>query len=113
MINYYRNQVYKLKQLKRRFETLKDDLNGSVISSLNAVNSSLNEANTLLLSSYTIDGEGADNKSISNNASNIEKTSSYITSNVIPAIDSEIRKINNKIYYFNELIEEQEESNEE
>ncbi|MBQ4571054.1 MAG: hypothetical protein IJB21_05120 [Bacilli bacterium] len=113
MINYYRNQVYELKQLKRRFETLKDDLNGSVISSLNAVNSSLNEANTLLLSSYTIDGEGADNKSISNNASNIEKTSSYITSNVIPAIDSEIRKINNKIYYFNELIEEQEESNEE
>lgn len=113
MINYYRNQVYELKQLKRRFETLKDDLNGSVISSLNAVNSSLNEANTLLLSSYTIDGEGADNKSISNNASNIEKTSSYITSNVIPAIDSEIRKINNKIYYFNELIEEQEESNKE
>lgn len=113
MIDYYRNQVYELKQLKRRFETLKDDLNGSVISSLNAVNSSLNEANTLLLSSYTIDGEGADNKSISNNASNIEKTSSYITSNVIPAIDSEIRKINNKIYYFNELIEEQEESNEE
>lgn len=113
MINYYRNQVYELKQLKKRFETLKDDLNGSVISSLNAVNSSLNEANTLLLSSYTIDGEGADNKSISNNASNIEKTSSYITSNVIPAIDSEIRKINNKIYYFNELIEEQEESNEE
>lgn len=113
MINYYRNQVYELKQLKRRFETLKDDLNGSVISSLNAVNSSLNEANTLLLSSYTIDGEGADNKSISNNASNIEKTSNYIASNVIPAIDSEIRKINNKIYYFNELIEEQEESNEE
>ena len=113
MINYYRNQVYELKQLKRRFETLKDDLNGSVISSLNAVNSSLNEANTLLLSSYTIDGEGADNKSISNNASNIEKASSYITSNVIPAIDSEIRKINNKIYYFNELIEEQEESNKE
>ena len=113
MIDYYRNQVYELKQLKRRFETLKDDLNGSVISSLNAVNSSLNEANTLLLSSYTIDGEGADNKSISNNASNIEKTSSYITSNVIPAIDSEIRKINNKIYFFNELIEEQEESNEE
>lgn len=113
MIDYYRNQVYELKQLKRRFETLKDDLNGSVISSLNAVNSSLNEANTLLLSSYTIDGEGADNKSISNNASNIEKTSSYITSNVIPAIDSEIRKINNKIYYFNELIEEQEESNKE
>ena len=113
MIDYYRNQVYELKQLKRRFETLKDDLNGSVISSLNAVNSSLNEANTLLLSSYTIDGEGADNKSISNNASNIEKTSSYITSNVIPAIDNEIRKINNRIYYFNELIEEQEESNKE
>ena len=113
MIDYYRNQVYELKQLKRRFETLKNDLNGSVISSLNAVNSSLNEAITLLISSYTIDGEGADNKSISNNASNIEKTSSYITSNVIPAIDSEIRKINNKIYYFNELIEEQEESNEE
>ena len=113
MIDYYRNQVYELKQLKRRFETLKDDLNGSVISSLNAVNSSLNEANTLLISSYSIDGEGADNKSISNNASNIEKTSSYITSNVIPAIDNEIRKINNRIYYFNELIEEQEESNKE
>lgn len=113
MIDYYLNQIYDLKQLKRRFETLKDDLNGSVISSLNAVNSSLNEANTLLLSSYTIDGEGADNKSISNNASNIEKTSSYITSKVIPAIDSEIRKINNKIYYFNELIEKQEESEEE
>ena len=113
MIDYYRNQVYELKQLKRRFETLKDDLNGSVISSLNAVNSSLNEANTLLLSSYTIDGEGADNNSISNNASNFEKTSSYITSNVIPAIDNEIRKINNRIYYFNELIEEQEESNKE
>ena len=113
MIDYYRNQVYELKQLKRRFETLKNDLNGSVISSLNAVNSSLNEANTLLISSYTIDGEGADNKSISNNASNIEKTSSYITSNVIPAIDNEIRKINNRIYYFNELIEEQEESNKE
>ena len=62
MIDYYRNQVYELKQLKRRFETLKDDLNGSVISSLNAVNSSLNEANTLLLSSYTIDGEGADKR---------------------------------------------------
>ena len=113
MIDYYLNQIYDLKQLKRRFETLKDDLNGSVISSLNAVNSSLNEANTLLLSSYTIDGEGADNKSISNNATNIEKTSSYITSKVIPAIDSEIRKINNKIYYFNELIEKQEESEEE
>lgn len=113
MVDYYRNQVYELKQLKRRFETLKDDLNESVIPSLSAVNSSLNEANTLLLSAYTIDGEGADNKSISNNASNIEKTSSYITSNVIPAIDNEIRKINNRIYYFNELIEEQEESNKE
>ena len=113
MIDYYRNQVYELKQLKRRFETLKDDLNESVIPSLSAVNSSLNEANTLLLSAYTIDGEGAYNKSISNNASNIEKTSSYITSNVIPAIDNEIRKINNRIYYFNELIEEQEESNKE
>ena len=113
MIDYYRNQVYELKQLKNRFETLKDDLNGNVIPSLNDVSSSLNEANTLLQSAYTIDGEGADNKSISNNASNVNKASSYITSNVIPAIDDEIKKINNKIYYFNDLIEEQENNNEE
>lgn len=113
MIDYYRNQVYELKKLRSRFETLKDNLNGDVVTSLNNVKSSLDDANTLLLSAYTIDGEGADNKSISNNASNIEKASSYITSNVIPAIDSEIKKINNKIYYFNDLIEAEEDKVEE
>lgn len=113
MIEYYRNQVYELKQLRNRFEALKDDLNGSVIPSLGNVKSSLNDANTLLNAAYTVDGENADNKSISNNALNVEKASSYITSNVIPAIDSEIKKINNKIYYFNDLIEAEENKSEE
>lgn len=113
MIDYYRNQVYELNKLKSRFESLKDDLCNNVIPSLDGVSSLLSEADILLKSAYTIDGDGADNKSISKNGSNVEKTSNYITSNIIPAIDNEIKKINNKIYYYNDLIEEQEEKKEE
>lgn len=113
MISYYQNKIYNLKQLRKRYNRLKSDLQGDVVSMLNKISKSFNKANSFLMESYTIDGMGADNKSISTNALNVENSSKYITGTVIPAIEREINSINNDIYYYNVLIDKERNKGEE
>lgn len=113
MIYYYRNKIDQNNKLKKRFETLKDNLNNSVIPSLNGIKSTLDNADELMGNAYVLNGSGADNGSISNNSSKVEDVKNYISNNVIPAINNKIRDLRNTIYYYQDLLEKEKNKEEE
>lgn len=104
MIAYYRALIAKLQQEKQKLINLKAALTGSVVPSLNELKNKLSDAALELLSSYLLNNESADNKTISNNSESIENMSSTITGSVIPAIDARIAAIDAEIAQLEALI---------
>lgn len=106
MIGYYQALIAQEKARIRRFVNLSNSLNGSVVPALTATENDLIKASTSLKNSFTIDGNGADNESIKNNANNVSNVISQISGPVASAITSEIGVSNARIAEYNARIQE-------
>ena len=110
MIWYYRNLITEQEKRKKRFNTLKSNLNGSVVPALNSIYNNLINASNYIQNGLSIDGDSGDGQSILNNAECISDLKSNITGSVLNEINSEITKCDSIIsYYYRKIKEIQEE----
>ena len=105
-IKDYKNLVYYYKNEKARYEKLKENIQGSLLPLLDSLSSDLDDAVSSIKNGFVIDGVTADNNSIKDNYDKVEDFKNEISGSVLNAIDSQIIKFRNNIYYYNKLIEE-------
>lgn len=110
MIYYYRSLISEQEKRKKRFNTLKSSLNGSVVPALSKIYDNLINASKYINNGLVIDGDSGDGESIMNNATCISDLKSKITGSVLNEINSEITKCDSNIsYYYRKIKEIQEE----
>ena len=105
-LNDYKNLVYYYKNEKARYEKLKENIESSLLPLLTSLSSDLDDAVSSMSNGFVIDGVTGDNNSIKDKYEDVEDLKKEVSGTVLSAINSQISRLKNNIYYYNNLIDD-------